>query len=273
MSKKIESFRMKTPVVIIGIGQLGGVFARGFLRLGYPVVPITRGVEMREVEQELPEPTLALVAVGEDDLHPVLENMPPSWKQRVGLLQNELLPRDWEAHKISDPTVAVVWFEKKHRQPVKAPIPSPVYGPQAELIVRAFDTLEIPARRLASPEALQYELALKYAYILTMNLAGLAGGETIADLLDRHADTTRAIVGEVLNLVERLAERDLPREQMMRDLFGYLDLARAHKARGRSAPKRLRRALAHADRLGLEVPHLRSLEADLREPDNTTPGE
>ncbi len=254
---------MKAPVVLIGIGQLGGVFARGFLRLGHPVVPITRGVEMGEVEQELPEPILALVAVGEDDLHPVLENMPPSWKRCVGLLQNELLPRDWETHAISDPTVAVVWFEKKHRQPVKAPIPSPVYGPQAELIVRALDTLEIPARLLTSAEALHYELALKYAYILTMNLAGLLGGERIADLLDRHADTTEAIANEVVELVERLARETLPREDLLHEVFAHLEKARAHKAGGRSAPQRLRRALARADRLRLEVPHLRRLQAHL----------
>lgn len=30
---------MNKAVVIIGIGELGRVFARGFLRLGYPVYP------------------------------------------------------------------------------------------------------------------------------------------------------------------------------------------------------------------------------------------
>ena len=33
---------MKSPVVLIGIGEMGGVFARGFLRAGYPVYPATR---------------------------------------------------------------------------------------------------------------------------------------------------------------------------------------------------------------------------------------
>ena len=33
---------MKSPVVLIGIGEMGAVFARGFLRAGYPVYPVTR---------------------------------------------------------------------------------------------------------------------------------------------------------------------------------------------------------------------------------------
>ncbi len=32
---------MKNPVVIIGLGQIGGVFAKGFLSAGYPVYPVT----------------------------------------------------------------------------------------------------------------------------------------------------------------------------------------------------------------------------------------
>ncbi len=32
---------MQQPVVIIGIGELGGVFAGAFLKNGHPVYPIT----------------------------------------------------------------------------------------------------------------------------------------------------------------------------------------------------------------------------------------
>ncbi len=34
---------MHKPVVIVGLGEMGSVFARGFLRAGYPVVPVVRG--------------------------------------------------------------------------------------------------------------------------------------------------------------------------------------------------------------------------------------
>ena len=54
---------MKQPVVLVGVGEMGGVFARGLLRLGHPVYPVTRSVRMDELAQELPEPAMVLIAV------------------------------------------------------------------------------------------------------------------------------------------------------------------------------------------------------------------
>ena len=101
-------------VAIIGLGQLGRVFAGGILRTGYQVVPVNRGDDMNAMAQAFPTPELALVAVAEPDLHAVLAALPASGKNRVGLIQNELLPRDWLEHNIADPTVISVWFEKKN---------------------------------------------------------------------------------------------------------------------------------------------------------------
>jgi len=36
---------MKAPIVIIGIGELGAVIARGLLRLGHPIYPIIRAMD------------------------------------------------------------------------------------------------------------------------------------------------------------------------------------------------------------------------------------
>nr|WP_305908843.1 hypothetical protein [Methylomarinum sp. Ch1-1]MDP4521704.1 hypothetical protein [Methylomarinum sp. Ch1-1] len=61
---------------------------------------------------QLPSPGLVLITVQENELDGVLAKLPESWRDKVGLVQNELLPRHWQRHAISDPTVAVVWFEK-----------------------------------------------------------------------------------------------------------------------------------------------------------------
>lgn len=105
---------MDKAVVIIGIGELAGVFARGFLRNGYPVYPVTREMNISEIAKSSPDPELALVAVAEKDLSEVLRTIPPHWRERIGLLQNELLPGDWEKYDIENPTVISVWFEKKN---------------------------------------------------------------------------------------------------------------------------------------------------------------
>ncbi|MBD3670511.1 MAG: hypothetical protein HUJ29_07025, partial [Gammaproteobacteria bacterium] len=91
---------MLDPIVVIGIGEMGGVFTRGLLRLGHPVYPVKRQTDMEELARTITEPALVLVAVGENDLHPTLERIPAQWRNRLGLLQNELLPRDWQAHDI-----------------------------------------------------------------------------------------------------------------------------------------------------------------------------
>ena len=90
---------MKPPIVIIGIGELASVFARAFLRNGYPVYPITRSMNIAEEAENLPEAQLVLVAVAENNFHEVMETIPAQWRKKLVLLQNELLPRDWLAHE------------------------------------------------------------------------------------------------------------------------------------------------------------------------------
>jgi hypothetical protein len=40
----------------------------------------------------------------------ILIGIPSVWRDRLVLLQNELLPRDWQAQRIPNPTVISVWF-------------------------------------------------------------------------------------------------------------------------------------------------------------------
>jgi len=81
-------------VVVIGLGQLGRVFAGGLLCVGRAVVPVNRGHDMPALACRHPAPELVLVAVAENDLHSVLAPLPARWKPRTALIQNELLPRD-----------------------------------------------------------------------------------------------------------------------------------------------------------------------------------
>ena len=47
---------MRKPVIIIGIGEIGGVLARGLLRSGYPLVPVNRNDDLSRIASEYPEP-------------------------------------------------------------------------------------------------------------------------------------------------------------------------------------------------------------------------
>ena len=252
---------MKSPVVVIGIGEMGGVFARGFLRAGYPVFPATRQSDLAEVARAIPTPELVLVAVAENDLHGVLEQLPPAWFQRIGLLQNELLPGDWEQYGFAQPTVISVWFEKKKGQDVKVLIPSPAFGPQAGLLQEALDSIGIPVRTLASATELLFELVVKNVYIVTTNCAGLVTGGTVSDLWDNHRELAEAVAREVIRLQESLTGQTFDDDALIHGMLTAFEGDPEHKCMGRSAPARLARALRQADNAGLDVPRLREIAA------------
>jgi hypothetical protein len=250
---------MKKPIVIIGIGEMAGVFARGFLRTGHPVFPVTRDMDMEAAARELPDPELVLLTVGEKDLHPALKQVPQPWRGRLGLLQNELLPRDWQAHDIADPTVIAVWFEKKKGQDYKVLIPSPAYGPAAKLTADALGAIDIPVAVLDSEEQLLFELVRKNVYILTTNIAGLVTGGTVDDLWNQHQELARQVAGEVMDIQFHLVGREMDREALIEGMVEGIRGDLEHKCMGRSAPARLARAIEHADEAGLAVPKLREI--------------
>lgn len=252
---------MKNPVVLVGIGEMGGVFARGILRTGHPVIPVTRNHNMQDVAESYPQPQLVLVSVAENDLHATLAQLPASWHDRVGLLQNELLPRDWQQHQLSEPTVISVWFEKKKGQDVKVLIPSPVYGPQAGLLVAALAALDIPAVTLNTADELCYELVRKNVYILTTNICGLVTGGNVEQLWSQHQALAREVAHEVIDIQEWLSGQTFDRAQLIAGMREGIDGDPEHKCMGRSAPARLKRALQFADEAKLPVPKLRDIYA------------
>jgi hypothetical protein len=250
----------KKPVAVIGMGEMGGVFARGFLRLGHPVYPVTRGTDMAALAADLPKPRTVLVAVGERDLPGVLDALPKPWRKRLTLLQNELLPDDY--HGLPDVTVISVWFEKKPGQESKVIIPSPAFGPRAELLQRALDGLGIPVRTLERERDMQFELVVKNLYILTSNIAGLRVGGTVGELWREHQDFARRIARDVIRLQEAMTGSRFNYDKLIDAMVVAFDGDPWHKCMGRSAPARLQRALDNGERLGVDMPALREIAAE-----------
>jgi len=255
---------MKAPVVLVGIGEMGGIFARGLLRTGHPVYPVTRETNLAATAQSLPSPELVLVTVAEHDLHTVLEKLPAAWHARLALLQNELLPRDWQQYGYNNPTVISVWFEKKKGQDVKVLIPSPVYGPGAGLLQDSLRSLDIPVRVLASADELLFELVVKNVYIVTTNCAGLVTGGTVSELWADHRELGEAVAREVIQIQEALTGREFPVDELLAAMLKAFAGDPDHGCMGRSAPARLTRALQQADAAGLSVPRLREIAARQR---------
>ncbi len=247
---------MKTPIIIIGIGELGGEFARGFLRSGHPVYPVTRQQSMAELSQRYPSPGLVLITVAESELQSVLKQLPDTWRDKVGLLQNELLPKDWQPHNLINPTITVVWFEKKPDMLIKNILYTPSFGPNAELISEALQQLSIPTRILMDENALLFQLLRKSLYIYTVNICGLIINCKVGELWQQHQSLTLTVAEEIMRIQEYLTAQSLPRQDLINGMVeGILDCPDRF-CLGRSAKTRLQRVLTYAEQAGIETPKL-----------------
>lgn len=252
---------MKDPVVITGIGEIAGVLAKAFLRRGHPVIPVTRDMDIAAEAKELPDPLMVVVGVGERDFPSVVETIPDEWMDRLVLIQNELLPQDWEAHGIENPTVMSVWFEKKKGMDYKPLLPTPVFGPHAALIADSLKGIEIPCTVLESSKAMLIHLVQKNVFILTTNIAGLDldEGATTAKLWNDNKPLALDIANDAIDLQEALTGQSLPREDLIETLAKGLEADPLHKCKGRSAPSRLARAIEIADEKGVKIVAIRQL--------------
>lgn len=246
---------MKAPIVIIGIGELGSEFARGFLRCGHPVYPITRHMDIAEECSHLPSPALVLITVKEDALDHVIAQIPLPWRDKLGLVQNELLPHVWQRHHIK-PSVAVVWFEKKPGMALTNILYTPVFGAKADLLEQALLAIQVPTRRLQHEADLLFELARKTLYILTVNICGLSCPVTVSELWEQHQDLARGVAMEVIQILESLCGERLSAEQLIKGMVEGIYDCPHRNCLGRSAYGRLKRALKHAREADIEAPLL-----------------
>ena len=257
---------MKAPIIIIGIGELGGEFARGFLRCDHPVFPVTRTINMAELSQQIPSPALVLIAVQESELQKTLEQLPDNWRDKVGLLQNELLPRDWQPYRLVNPTITVVWFEKKPGMALSNILYSPSYGSQALLITEALQAIKIPTRILNNEDELLFQLVRKSLYIYTVNICGLHSNYTVGDLWHHHQSLALEVAEEILSIQEWLTGKKLPKNDLIAAMVEGIEDCPDRYCLGRSALSRLQRVLDYAKKAGIKAPKLMQIY-QLKNPD------
>lgn len=251
-----QATRSGESAIVVGMGELGGVFAIALLRRGFVVTPILRSTPIEAVLDPRQEPDLCVITVGEDALTSVLDGPLRRYSDRWVLVQNELRPSEWERRGLSTPTIAVVWFEKKPGRDVRALVSTPVFGSKAPIIVHALTGLGLPAHIETDPERLVFEMVLKNLYILAMNFAGLVHDTDVGTLWLKHQPFVNQICNEVIELESAQVQRALPISSLKIELERIVTADPRHVALGRSARHRLARSLATARKLGLSTPTL-----------------
>ena len=242
-----------TPhAVIVGLGQIGRTLGEGLLMAGYTVTPVLHGRPFPAGTGQAP----VIVATGEDDLAGALAGLPGEWKDSssVVLLQNELLPSQWEPLGIRNPTIFVVWFERKPGQLIVSLRPSVVYGPQQEAVKAAMDCLALPCEVAPDAHEAMTQLIVKNVYIWATNIASLRTGGTTGELAKNHFALVRALALEALQVQESVMGQLFDTDAVMDQVVEALKADPTHRAGGRSAQRRLERFLARARQTGVAVP-------------------
>jgi len=219
---------MKKTIIVIGIGEMSGVFTRALLRAAYPIFPVTRDSKITEVHQIINDPEMQ------------------SWKNKVVLLQNELLPTDWQPYALIDPTIISVWFEKKKGQDFKVLVPSPVTGAKADIIKNALSLLDIPCFIVKDDKEMLFELVRKNLYILMTNITGLEVKGNVNALWNQHRELAIKVFDELLIIQNHLTGYNNDREHLIEAVVEAINGDLSHQCMGRSAPARLARSLKYA---------------------------
>ncbi len=251
---------MKKPIIIIGVGEMGGVFARAFLKAGYPVYPVSRSSDCNTLADTI-DAELVLVATGENDLQDTLKTLPKNWLNKCVLLQNELLPNDWQQHEQLNATVISVWFEKKPGMDFKVIVPSPVFGTHAKTIKIALETLGIPVDIMPSLEVMIFELVRKNIYILASNICGIEVQGNVGELAQKHTQLLSRVIDDILKIQAHLTGVSLNKTELLQAVEIAFNGDLEHKCMGRSAPARLQRALTIAADENIEVNELKRITA------------
>ncbi len=245
--------------LLIGAGQLGRTIGGGLLACGVSV-----DVALRDDTVEIgSQYDFILVAVGEKDLPGVLTSIPSDARQRLVLLQNDLVPATWRAVEIQAPTVLVVWFEKKKGKPLQVVRESALAGPQSALFARVFESIDAPAH-VIDEAALVRALLVKNLYINGSNAMGLAlGGGTTGGLASTHRERTTALLRELCSIERtRLLEPCLDDDDaLIAETFAAFASEPNHGLLGRTAMERVQRARARGQQAGLVTPLLDRIAA------------
>jgi len=244
----------RPEAVIVGLGQLGRTLAEGLVMTGWTVTGVRRG----EDPAALPRPELAVIATGEDDLAPALASMPASWREhRILLLQNELLPYQWETASVVAPTVLVVWFSRKPGELIRELRPSIAWGPHTEHARDALGVLGLHTEVVEDERSLLAALVEKNTYIWAMNLAALIVEQpTTSRVLGPAGEGVfEALAREAIAVQHAAIGRDVvDADSVVAAVHATLAGEGERRLGGRSARRRAERLVELARRLGVPAP-------------------
>ena len=245
-------------LVVVGLGNLGSLIAEGAVTNGVNVTEVRRGDVIADAVAPLPPSTPIVLAVGEAQLHAIVDAVPADRIGDVVLIQNELFPSIWTELGLEQPTICTVWALVKPGQDRIIGKHTTCHGPHAVRLANALEAAAVPSQHLADECARNSDIAAKYAFIVAANLFGLLGASTVEQGVET-LDCADDVLAWTLELGAALVGEPVDEQEAALALDAGLAGFAAMPCLGRSSQARVDRALARAQALGLESGHIDGL--------------
>lgn len=203
-------------MLVIGAGRVGGALHR----LAPAELPLIDRVDNWDLlERPAGEPIL--VTVRNDDLDAVLARVPAARRDDLVFVQNGLLRRYLAERGLAGATRGLLFFAVPRRgDPIQPGAPSPFHGRHAAAIVATLVRLGVAAEAVDAEAFAAVELE-KLMWNCCFGVCCEAFACSVGEVVERHTDALRELVGELLPIGERLVGSSLALDPLVERLCAY----------------------------------------------------
>lgn len=251
-------------LTVIGLGNLGRLYAGGALKAGRVVCPVNRGDDVVAALARSGPGDPVLVGVGEAALPAVCAALPAERRADAILVQNGLARPRMRELGVGGATLAVVWTLEKPSFARLESLPMGAYGPQATFMREATAAIGLRCATSGIEGSTDAgidegtDAAAKHAFILAINALGLVRPITVGEWLESDPARVDAFVAEGARLAgPMLGVQADPTKVAGRARAGMSGFG-ALPCRGRTALDRVDAARAFAATRGIPTPALDS---------------
>lgn len=208
-------------ITIVGAGRIGGALSTAAAERHLPTTVVRRDAGW----DTLPDTTgPILVTVRNDDLDTVVAGIPQARRDDLVFIQNGML-RAWQARVgLSHATRGLLFFAVPTAgAAIEIGGTSPFCGAHATAMVDFMTAVGVPAEVLDAAAFARVELE-KLVWNAAFGLLCERFEASVGTVVDAHADTTNALLGELLAVGARELELDLDppaRDRMIERLITY----------------------------------------------------
>jgi ketopantoate reductase len=257
---------MDEQIVIVGMGEVGRRLAQGADAMKLAYWPVTREAGQQWLSE--PRGVPLLVCVRENDLPAVLAHVPPERGGDLIFVQNGFV--DELIAPYPEATRAVIWFTVKGSFFADL-LPSPVFGPRADLVRRLISAAGASAEALADQDVFRRYALEKAVWSCVVGAPLAVWGVDLATARHERMADVKAIVDEACDVVRVALGTEIAPQRVMATLDDTSTQLGWMRGGTKAVAWRNGRLVEWGERCGIPTPANRAVvEAVARQQNRTT---